>query len=56
LFVLVISRDWKKSEFCCFFWLYPETERRVSFVVCFGYIQNLKKVGGLLFDLVISRA
>ena len=25
-----------KSGFCCLFWLYPELEIRVSFVVCFG--------------------
>jgi hypothetical protein len=31
LFVLVISRVWKKSEFCCLFYLYTEPERRVSF-------------------------
>jgi hypothetical protein len=32
-----------RSVFCCLFWLYPESERRVSFVVCFGYIQRLKE-------------
>jgi hypothetical protein len=31
------------SEFCCLFWLCPESEQRVSFVVCFGYIQSLKE-------------
>ena len=45
-----------KSGFCCLLWLYPETERRVSFVVCFGYIQNMKEEWVLLFGLVISRA
>jgi hypothetical protein len=24
-------------------WLYPEHERRLGFVVCFGYIQSLNK-------------
>ena len=43
------------SGFCCLFWLYPEPERRVSFVVCFGYIQSLNKEWNLLFVLVISR-
>jgi hypothetical protein len=43
LFVLFIYRAWKKSEFCCLFCLYTEPERRVSFVVCFGYIQSLKE-------------
>ena len=45
-----------KSGFCCLFWLYPESERRVSFVVCFGYIQSLNKEWVLLFVLVICRA
>ena len=36
-------------------WLYPETERRVSFVVCFSYIHRLKEECILLFVLVISR-
>jgi hypothetical protein len=33
----------EKSEFCCLFCLYTEPERRVSFVVCFVYIQSLKE-------------
>ena len=37
-------------------WLYPETERRVSFVVCFSYIHRLKEECVLLFVLVISTA
>ena len=45
-----------KSGFCCLFWLYPESERRVSFVVCFGYIQSLNEEWVLLFVLVISTA
>ena len=44
------------SGFCCLFWLYPEAERRVSFVVCFGHIQSLNIEWNLLFVLVISRA
>jgi hypothetical protein len=42
--------------FCCLFWLYPEPERRVCFVVCFGYIQSLKEECVLLFVLAISTA
>jgi hypothetical protein len=38
------------------FWLYPEPERRVSFAVCFGYMQSLKEECVLLFVLVIYRA
>jgi hypothetical protein len=53
LFVLVISIDWKKSVFCCLFWLYPETERRVSFVVCFSYIHRLKEECILLFVFLL---
>ena len=45
-----------KSGFCCLFWLYPEHERRLGFVVCFGYIQSLNEEWVLLFYLVISRA
>jgi hypothetical protein len=56
LFVLVIYRDWKRSVFCCLFWLYPESAGRVSFVVCFGHIQRLKEECVLLFVLVIYRA
>jgi hypothetical protein len=55
LFVLVISSAWTKSGFCRLFWLYPESERRVSFVVCFGYIQCLNEEWVLSFVLVISR-
>jgi hypothetical protein len=32
-------------------WLYPEPEQRLSFVVCFGYIQSLNKEWVLLFVL-----
>ena len=45
-----------KSGFCCLFWLYPELEIRVSFVVCFGNIQSLNKEWVLLFVFAISRA
>ena len=45
-----------KSGFCCLFWLYPELEIRVGFVVCFGNIQSLNKEWVLLFVVVISRA
>jgi hypothetical protein len=38
------------------FWLCPESEQRVSFVVCFGYIQSLKEEWVLLFVLFIYRA
>jgi hypothetical protein len=45
LFVVVISRAWTKSGFYCLWWLFPEPEQRVCFVVCFGYIQSLTKSG-----------
>jgi hypothetical protein len=32
-----------KSGICCLLWLYPEPERRVGFIVCFGYIKSLNK-------------
>jgi hypothetical protein len=52
MIVLVIFRACEKGVFC----VYPEPERRVFFVVCFGYIQSLKEECFLLFVLVISRA
>jgi hypothetical protein len=55
MFVLVIFRVLKKCEYCCLFWLYPKPERRVSFFVCFGYIQRLNEECVLLFGVVISR-
>jgi hypothetical protein len=38
------------------FCLYTEPERRVSFVVCFVYIQSLKEEWALLFVLFIFQA